>query len=423
MYIHSRNTNNRNINSIHFIINIATINYLLVMFFPIYERISITILTILSNLLLFFLFLFINKIKYWIIIPAIILCVLEFLWAAMNNANLLIEGYDLILWLMPIFLINHYIKKPYAMKILIFIVLFSIAITSITSYVGLLNDPEASRFLATVASPDNPYFISLNWKNIGGFTLIYMIVISIPTIVLMYKAKVIKISIFLILLIPMVLFIVESQYTLAILLTIPALSTLIIPKSKSISFRNIFIISVILFLIILPVLSDLLIILANSISSVSVYERLYYLSNMLSGNIDMNSPANIRVELYMKSIDAIYKYNIIGGWLSGKNDIYSGHSFVLDTVAKYGIIGLSLLILLYKSVYKEYYKRYRNSLGYNYLMVSFLISLLISVVNPFDSLFFIIFLNPAVLIYLYNKSTVQENYRVPEREVQNYERK
>ena len=61
--------------------------------------------------------------------------------------------------------------------------------------------------------------------------------------------------------------------------------------------------------------------------------------------------------------------------------ITGGHSFILDSLAHYGLVGAAILFFMYRAIYNEFYRPFSDKAGYGFVIYSFLMPLGLSVVN------------------------------------------
>lgn len=86
--------------------------------------------------------------------------------------SLLLWGYSVLLWLIPLVIGYYFIQ--YRIKditIISRIIIIAFISTIVTTCVGLVQNPFASRVLATISSSQDVNAILYNWKNIGDMSL------------------------------------------------------------------------------------------------------------------------------------------------------------------------------------------------------------------------------------------------------------
>ena len=99
--------------------------------------------------------------------------------------SFVIWGYSVLLNVLPV-MVGYYITRYHTEQIAFFAKLMSFAliITTITTSIGLVKFPYASRILATIESSQNEAAITYNWYNIGGYEFIYMLVLLYPILIM-----------------------------------------------------------------------------------------------------------------------------------------------------------------------------------------------------------------------------------------------
>ena len=267
----------------------------------------------------------------------------------------IIGVYSILLVFFPIFLVFFlFNKEKYEMlKKLAVAVLLMLVITGITTFTGLTVYPELARDLAAFSN-DNIIGISTRY-NIGGYDIVYCVVLAIPLYCLVIEKKVttgikkfLEIFIFIISLI----FIVKTQYTTAMLLEIVSFGMIILIRKFDLKRLGIL---ALLGLIILSVykgeISNGLIKASYSIESQSISQRLEELAKALDGGKVTGEDMTERGNAYGKSIEAFLEHPVLGTWISSDNIELGGHSTVLDLMAGVGLPGF--LLILYTFFYIE----------------------------------------------------------------------
>ena len=294
------------------------------------------------------------------------------------------------------------------------ILLLILLITSITTMIGLINTPNASRILTSSSSEIDD--VILYSKNIGGFDFIYGIIILVPLFISFLVKNnqtnlIIKVF-FTLILLTSILVVANASFTIAILTIVLSIILGLLSKLK---YRYIiplfFVLLILSFLIPNTIISDLFYNLAQLINTDYVSNRLYDISNYLSGSINSTNDLGIRIFLYKLSLETFINNPLgIGPYYYSDGVGIGNHSQILDDLARYGIFGLMYYILFFSS-YFIYIRRIYLSQKLNInFSNSLLIFLFISLLNPtFSSqtisviLFFILPSLPFVIRYL-NKS-------------------
>lgn len=254
-----------------------------------------------------------------------------------------------------------------AKKILYFYAVINIITCFTTSY-GCSIYPEAARHLAVGDESVVANYGLYKLANIGGFAFVYTMVLSLPILIYWFRnslfTKFNKLSIFLIILIFYT--VIKTEYTIALLLLI-SLSSLFFLTQKNINIKQC-ILTIVLcictFELFAPLISDGLNYVASNIESVNMSERLNDLSLRIIGEeTDSNGDLEARNERYMKSIN-VFLSNPLGFWFTPQK--IGGHSYILDNLARFGIIGIFLIWIMIKSLYKNYVIIYKGNNAFNY---------------------------------------------------------
>ena len=92
----------------------------------------------------------------------------------------------------------------------------------------------------------------------------------------------------------------------------------------------------------------------------NVAQKISDLSSLLQGGSASGEGAENRQIRYQKSWEAFLEHPLFGSrWLGISND--GGHSFLLDTLARWGIVGLGFMILFWIFIIKNYKKIVQDS--------------------------------------------------------------
>lgn len=293
--------------------------------------------------------------------------------------SILLWGYSVLLWLLPL-IIGYYFTR-YRLKditIISRIIVIAFLITIVTTCVGLIQNPFASRVLATISSSQDANAIIYSWKNIGGYEFVYFLVLLYPILILAYKEKKVNLVFTAVGTVMIFITVILSEYATALLL-IMCTSILFFCK-KNLGKRGVYILLIVSTLILVfcsDYISQFLTYIAESIGSETIGERFL----ALAGGADtLKSFDDNRIELYQRSLNTFFEHPIVGTFLSG-NNVIGGHSFVLDTLAQMGILGGVLLFLMYKKIYNYFIAVFKYQVGYGYVLWAFLQTILLSIIN------------------------------------------
>lgn len=322
-----------------------------------------------------------------------------------THEDILMWGYQTLLFLLPV-IIGYYfskdntrIKPSYSIMVILCVI-----ITMITTVIGCIRNPSAARILATVSSQDSESYI-YDMQNIGGYSFVYIVVLLYPILILSYKVKRIKLPTAIVLAALMLITIVYTEYTTALLL-FTITSILFFTKSNLSSRGTVIIaISALLFLLIFSgFIADFLRWLGNIIGSEAISMRLDALAGGRSG---LEQSEDNRLELYQMSINHFLNHPIFGT-LFESYKVNGGHSFVLDNLASFGLLGGVLMFLMYKGVFKRFLLPYREKSGFGYVVWTFIQSIILSIVNTGMWLEVLCLFVPILLHWIYRNETETE---------------
>lgn len=288
-------------------------------------------------------------------------------------------------------------------KKLLQVALVAMAITSITTVLGLQIYPAASRELASATGEVRSLYMSL---NIGGFEFIYALTLSIPVIFWMINQtkgvlKLINVGI----LLSFLYCIYESAYTTALLIAILILVLLIYDTYSHL--RNIIIIGCIIFLAMAGsgALSSIFMWLSSTVESEYVSDRLLQIGLVLQGesieNLDTET-SNERLLLMKNAWVGFFSSPLWGNNLITWNkNILSGHSLGLDILSSAGVFGLVFFVSIFYKVYKKIFSsRFKDLIFQTRIVwIGFII---LSIINP--STF------PIIYLVVFTFSSIINNY-------------
>lgn len=256
------------------------------------------------------------------------------------------------------------------------IIIISVAVTAVTTYIGLAEYPDAARYLATVANPNEALFVRYNMMNIGGYDFIYTAVLLYPVWIYAFKRGKIKPAWMVVIVIAQLLLTIQSGYTTAFLLFLLSSAFLFFNKDFKASYLIIVgIIAILLFFVLFDLMAQGIKSLADIIENKEISDRL---KDIAGGREGLEESEDPRLELYMKSFNTFLASPLWGRLAAAGG----GHSFFLDFLASYGILGAAILTVLYVIIFKRFYLGYRKTTGYGYVVWIFVQTLILSAVNP-----------------------------------------
>lgn len=311
--------------------------------------------------------------------PFLCMCLLEIFFIFLTQGLAIIDMYSCIVGYMPViltFFVFYLNKKEIKETIILLFILY--LLTSITSILVLNIDSNASRYLATGAKGE--YTDYLNLRNVGDYSIVYSLVLLIPLLIFLYKRTIINRVMLLIALAIFSWFIIQAEFMYAILFGIVAICTIFYSKDITIK-KCIGYLALLLLLLIVfsDIISQLCFYLAENSTSLSIGEKLRSIANFFAGEEMEGADALGRIELYKYSWNKFLESPLIGNFY--REGQIGGHSYILDTMAKFGIIGLGLLIWIYRTIYNFTIKPYKSCKGIGYFVIVYILSILLSLIN------------------------------------------
>lgn len=297
----------------------------------------------------------------------------------LNGMTVTEWGYELLLDCIPL-LIGYELTFNSRSKLKTYsvIIVLLCTLTIITTIIGSIMVPGAARFLATSPSASHPKVVEYSWRNIGGYELTYIIVLLYPVLILAFKRGKIHLFPTLILTVLIATTIFYTEYTTALLMFI--ISSLMFFMRRDFGLGG-FIIFAVIALILLFTLSDLIALglnaLGDLINNDTVSPRLYALAG---GRESLEQFEDNRLILYGYSINSFFNSPLYGSLFYYTGPI-SGHSFILDTMAKAGLIGIAVMVAMYVTIYKNFYARYSTEKGYGFVLWTFFQVIMLSLIN------------------------------------------
>ena len=287
---------------------------------------------------------------------------------------------------------------------LVFLIVIAFIINAVTTIYGNIRFPNASRVLASIKLVAENYD-TYRRLNIGGFDEIYSLTLSIPIAAIVFKKKkgVIKV-ISILLAVLFLITVIKSEYSTALLFALLSFILFFLPLKTKIK-TILFYISIFVAVILIGDAFDVFSYITRLSGSDSVGNRMNDLSDWLqSGQLEDSSDVTGRIGLYMLSLTGFLSSPIIGN-MAAKENVVGGHSFILDNLSIYGIIGVISLWLMYSAIYKINCKLYSKNDFYHFSVFTFIIYLFLNLLNPQP---FIPFISFALPLFYYVLSKEKE---------------
>ncbi len=317
-----------------------------------------------------------------------------------NSDSIVMWGYRVLLSMLPIMLGFYLVKeRTFEVKNFAKMVLVFFAITFITTIIGLILFPNASRELASLAS-SSADFTKYSIYNVGGFEFVYAVVLLYPLLILAYKRRKINLFFTIVIAVGILFLTLLSQYTIAFILFM--MSSCLFFLKKDIGWKGITtfsIIAIILIIVFNNFISAFFTFLGDNVGSEIMAERLYALAGGREGVEAMDGN---RLYYYLTPLNEFIENPILGKFISGGGG--RGHSGTLDTLAKYGMIGLLLMIWMYRYVFTFFYKPYSKQSGFGFIVWFFVQSILLSTLNPGFWFNVLCLFAPLILILIFDNA-------------------
>ncbi|MBO4213226.1 MAG: hypothetical protein J5894_03840 [Clostridia bacterium] len=343
----------------------------------------------------------------YLIVPYVLLQLMDFLsfhGVSASTSDLFVWVYSILLAFLPVMAAAYMFKEHKKfIKPMAVIAIVAVLVTAVTTTLGLYIYPDAARFLATDFETENAFYIRLGWMNVGGYETAYTLLLLYPLVIYAYKQR--KIHLITAIGISLLFFIciLRSQYTIALLMFI--VTTVLFFMKRDITTKHVWILlaaAAVLILIFWAFFSSLFEIMARNVESKEISDRLLALSGGVDG---LSNTEDQRLTLYMRSINSIISYPIIGGfWFGG---LIGGHSYILDIIAKWGIFGAAALFVIYRKIYTMFYKPYRLEKGFGYVLWIFLQTIFLSIINTGAWLNVLALFVPILLCFIDNKREIK----------------
>lgn len=295
-----------------------------------------------------------------------------------NSEDVLLAGYQVLLFILPVCIGYYLVTNRFFVNFHCMVIIIAVAVTCVTTTIGCIVFPNASRVLATAAASYNGTSSSYDILNIGGYGFVYSTVLMYPFVILGFKAKRLHLIPTVVLTVLIYYMVIQTEYTYALLLLM--LSTLLFFVKRDITIKRFILLMLVFFVVVL-------------IFRVTIAALFSYIGNLL-GNQTMVDKINAaflgtdavdnfdddRGALYMKSLNLFFKQPLFGSLFGGSKNV-GGHSFLLDALGTYGLVGGGLLAFMYRGIYRVFYKPLEHSTGYYLVFWSFIQPIILSIIN------------------------------------------
>lgn len=333
-----------------------------------------------------------------VLAPFILWRLLEF-WVTPETT--IMWGYQSLLGVMPIILGIYILQyRQYEHRFFCKLICIAFIITMVTTINGLIEYPEAARWLATVESPNDAMLITYEWKNIGGFNFVYSVVLLYPLIIAAYKQKRIN-TIWTVCLTGGIFWLlIYAEYTTALLLFLVSSTLFFVSRElKGKDVLVLIIIAILLCVVFSDAVSQVLIWFGDHLNSENFSQRLYALAGDTTGD---TVAMDAREGAYLISVNTFLSHPFLGTFLQGGHGS-GGHSFILDIFARFGLLGATVLVFMYKRVYEVFYRPLKGEKGYGFVLWVFIQAIILSCINTGMWLYVIALYAPLLVHVIYGE--------------------
>ena len=234
-----------------------------------------------------------------------------------------------------------YAKDKKSLSHIIYATYIFITIISLTSIIGLLQFPYATRALAgsLAAVGQTDLIMFYRARGIAEYGFFYGVSIAIPVFIasMFNSTKPKKLMIILMLIIFSIALILSQLMTAILFVPVGIISVLIIKKRRTIFLNLIFIILFLMIIlfnqILASLVADFMIYFGSNMSGELdvVSSKIVDLGNILKYGTGSGGSASVRIDLSSFALSEAINTNFLGG---GKS---SGHAFWLDQLSMYGV--------------------------------------------------------------------------------------
>ena len=164
----------------------------------------------------------------------------------------------------------------------------------------------------------------------------------------------------------------------------------------------------------LPLIGGIMNFIASEIGSEQISQRFSELSMSLHGQqLEEDSDFGTRLFLWSKSIKTFFENFFTGVYFTTDvNDTHKyigGHSFILDSMARFGILGFLAIVWMFKRLYRIFILPYGKRPEYIYILTVFLLNIIQCMINTISIEFVFVFLIPLLMSVMPEKKVVLLN--------------
>lgn len=286
-------------------------------------------------------------------------------------------------------------------RFILFTVLICYSITAVTTFYGNTVIEGASRILAASGDQYVNERSQFALLNIGGFSFIYILALWIPILIGMLKVPILPRYVTVLLIALFLATIYISEYSTALLVASASLFLLLmlIGRFNQKNIRRFIVTGIITFYLSLSLISSFLGKVSEMTESNLISGRFTELVDFMNDGgyayTDYKSDLTIRKDLYTNSLNSFLE-NPLFGSLDVKG--IGGHSLFFDSLGLFGIFGFALYVLMLIFTYKSYMRNIRKKSFFGFFFFTYVMSIVLTIVNPHLFLFFYSFILPSSLV-------------------------
>jgi O-antigen ligase len=239
-------------------------------------------------------------------------------------------------------------------------------------------------------------------QNIGGYNFVYSTVLLYPFVILAFKMKKLHFS-FVLLFTGLIWFmVIQAEYTIAVMLLL--LSSLLFFVRKDITIVEFFKMLVIFFVLVLIFRVMIAAVLTHFAEMIGNQGMVDKINVLFLGKDAVNNFDDDRSALYMLSLEKFLKSPLIG-MIGSNSRVTGGHSFILDNLALYGLIGGGLMAAMYSGIFATFYRPLKDRPCYAIAVWAFLQPIVLSTINTGMWLNNLTMFAPVLLCAIYGEET------------------
>lgn len=260
---------------------------------------------------------------------------------------------NFLFWIPFLFMYNRCLVRDDSFRrFLSRFILVLFIVTATTTLFGLIQDPMVSRFLAT-GQTDGYGLRGYSIRNVGDYNFIYSLVIMLPMLIGAWRLTGIKHGQLLIALLLSLVCLVRAQYSIALIISVIALSMAILVKRFSPMKLCLIVIVEFMLLLALYALLPSIIDLVSNLGPSASFIR-YRLSDTFAV-INSDSIFGLdRVQRLIMSLNVFLENPITGNLFASNMAELGNHSTVLDLLGEMGIFALVFILIFYIALIRRF---------------------------------------------------------------------